>query len=71
MVAGYLKVETDVPACALRLESQGTSGGVPFDKGTPSDASAMHEDDEMQEGDTKEAIGVGGIHGDAQQCLTP
>ena len=24
----------------------------------------------MQEGDTKEAIGTGGIHGDAQQCLT-
>ena len=25
----------------------------------------------MQEGDTKDATGAGGIHGDAQQCLTP
>ena len=63
--------ESDVPACAMRLGSQGTSGGVPCDKGTPNDAGAVHQDDQMQEGDTKEAIGTDGIRGDAQHCLPP
>ena len=63
--------ESDVPACALRLGLQGTSSGVPSDIGTPSDAAAVHHDDQMQEGDMKEATGAGAIHGDAQQCLTP
>ena len=60
--------ESVVPVCALRLGPQGTPGGVPGDIGTPGDAGAPRQDDHE---DTKEATGKGGIHGDAQQCLTP
>ena len=63
--------QSDVPACAQRLGPQGTSGGVPGDIGTPSDARGVHGDDHMEEGDMKEDPGPSGIHGDAQQCITP
>ena len=63
--------QSDVPACALRLGSQDTSSGVPCDKGTASDVGAVHQDDQMQDEDTKEATGTAGILGDAQQCPPP
>ena len=63
--------ESNVPTCALRIGPQGTSRGVASDIGTPSDASGVHRDDQMTEGDMKEATGAGAIHVDAQQCLTP
>ena len=59
--------QSHVTASALQLGSQDTSVGVPYDKGTPSDAGAVHQDDEMKKGDTKEAIGTIGIPGDAEQ----
>ena len=58
--------QSDVPACALRLRSQGTSGGVPCDKGTPNDACAVHQD-----GGLKEAAGTASTPGEAQQCPPP
>ena len=63
--------QSDVLASALRLGSQDTSSGVPCHKGTPRDAGAVHQNDQMQEGDTKEAIGTAGIPGDAEQCPPP
>ena len=63
--------QSNVPDCALRLGSQDTFGGVPCDKGTPSDAGAVHQDHQLQEGDTKEAIGTAGIRGVVMHSNAP
>ena len=63
--------ESDVPAFALRCGPQGASGCVPGVIGAPSVADGVHGDDEIEERDVTEDTGPDGIHGVAQECLTP